>query len=1432
MSDMRRDRSEVEPQPIAIIGIACIFPGADDREAYWANIREGVDSISEVPETHWRIADYFDSDPSTPDHTYARRGGFLQQIAFDPLEFGIAPRDVEATDTSQLLGLVAAKRALADAGYGPDGRPFDRDRTSVVLGVTGALELVIPLGARLGHPIWREALREAGVEQQTADRVVERIAAGYVDWQENSFPGLLGNVVAGRIANRLDLHGTNCVVDAACASSLSAIHLASLELQSGSAEMAISGGIDTFNDIFMYMCFSKTPALSPRGEARPFDRSADGTALGEGIGLVVLKRLADARRDGDRIYAVIRSIGCASDGGGTAIYAPNADGQARAVRRAYAAAGVSPETIELVEAHGTGTKVGDATEVRGLTQVFGEGASPATEPHCALGSVKGNIGHTKAAAGAAGLIKAALALRHQVLPPTIKVESPTKALSGTPLYVNTEKRPWIASAEHPRRAAVSAFGFGGSNFHCVVEEDDPEGERFDWDGQVQLLALSGADPAALIRSLEDLPIQSASALRAAAGDSRRAFDPAQPCRLVIVLPLNQDSARERIAQATAGLRDPEQTRWGMRDLFFGRGRAPGALAALFPGQGAQYAGMLRDLACSFSEFRQMLTRANRVLAKRMGPLSEQIYPRPVFDDDQRVAAEAALTATDVAQPALGAVSLAAWRVLSHFGLQVSAAAGHSYGELVALCAAGRMSPDELFRLSRLRGELMAAPRADRGTMLAAIGKLDDLEQLIAKHRLNLVLANRNSPKQVVLSGPTAEIERARELLAAPRRVLKPLAVAAAFHSPLVADARAPFEDALSAVQLGRPGDFAVYANTTATPYPNDDAAARKLLAGQLAAPVDFVGCIEAMAARGISDFVEIGPGGRLARLTGEILRDPNSLQVSVDASSTSGRGMLDLARTLAALAARGHHVQLDRWDPDYRAPNASTSKSKLLIPLCGANYVAPERRAKAKRSAPPQHDNTPASAAPSATTTSPHGPAPSFAPHPAATAGLHNQALGSAPRQATTNAAPPRPNRVAEVRSVSAMTKPDGSKPSAGDPTLLSEALRATETSMQALVQLQSQTAELHRQFLAGQEQATRSFEALVQRQQEMFASQIGISPATPTYAPAASPSPVGGPAMAHHPQPAAAAVRATGPELHATDAPMLSTPQPAPTAVAGVDPGQAGAAEAPSSSPLPAEPTGAASAAPARSGASQITDALLAVVSEKTGYPSEMLELSMDLHGDLGIDSIKRVEILGGLQERLPEAPQIGAEHLGRLRTLGQIVDFLSDDGPPPDPTMPLAEEARRHRGPMATPDARTEARTRVTEARTRATAGQPRATARRRAAQARARATRTPRRARATTTPRPARARATTTPRPARARAPRPRAAGGSTAMCRSFSRRAPRVPRSSCPRRRVFGSAAPRTVSPKRSSPSCVRGATRQSKSSAGPPTEFRATSAVCF
>jgi acyl transferase domain-containing protein len=460
--------------PLAIIGIGCMFPKSKSLREYWATIKNGVDTITEIPETHWSPEEYFDHDPRKPDFAYAKRGGFIDPVDFDPLAYGIPPNVIEATDTSQLLGMVAAAEALKDAGY-DRSRAFDRDRVSVVLGVTGTLELVIPLGARLGHPIWRRSLREAGVDEHVAEDVVNRIADAYVPWQENSFPGLLGNVVAGRIANRTrprrhELRDRRRVRELALGDS---------PRGNGARERPLGHGRHrrrrhVQRHLHVHVLLEDAGALAER-DARPFDAERRRHDPRRGLGMVVLKRLEDAERDGDRVYAVLRALGSSSDGKGEAIYAPSSEGQAR--RRSVAR--TSRRASRPTRRAGRGPRHGHEGRRRrrgaALNEIYG--AADREGRWCAIGSVKSQIGHTKAAAGVAGLIKAALALHYKVLPPTIKVERPIEDLDDAPLFVNTVQRPWVSSPDHPRRAALSAFGFGGATSIASSRRPIPRSAR-------------------------------------------------------------------------------------------------------------------------------------------------------------------------------------------------------------------------------------------------------------------------------------------------------------------------------------------------------------------------------------------------------------------------------------------------------------------------------------------------------------------------------------------------------------------------------------------------------------------------------------------------------------------------------------------------------------------------------------------------------------------------------------------------------------------------------------------------------------------------------------------------------------------------------------------------------------------------------------------
>ncbi len=1199
---------------VAIIGMDCLFPRSPGLAAYWRLIRNGLDAIAAVPPSHWSVDDYFSEKPDEKDHVYCRRGGFLPAVDFDPAEFGIPPASLEATDTSQLLGLMVAKKALEDAGYGPR-TTFARQRTSVILGVTGTQELVIPLGARLGFPKWRRALEEAGIAAEKAAEVVKRISESYVAWQENSFPGLLGNVVAGRISNRLDLGGTNCVVDAACASSLGALHLAILELQGNRCDMAVTGGVDTLNDIFMHMCFCSTGVLSPTEEVRPFSRHADGTLLGEGVGLLVLKRLADAERDDDRIYAVIRAVGTSSDGRSQSIYAPRIEGQVQALENAYDQANINPGSIELIEAHGTGTRVGDRVEVQALKAVF-QNANPSPTRRvrrCALGSVKSMIGHTKAAAGSAGLIKTALCLHYKALPATIKAEEPDPELDleKSPFYLNTRTRPWFSQPDHPRRAGVSAFGFGGSNFHAVLEEYGGDKKVTAWDGSVEIVALGGDSAAAVADQVDDWRAflresHTEMQIRRKAADARRTFAPSAVFRLLLVLeqPAEQPGAAAALFEKAARkLADSKEApNWSLQNIFFGGPAKPGKLCYVFPGQGSQYVDMGRELAVTFPEALALFERANKAcdLPRR---LSDYVYPLPSADKDVMQQQEAQLRSTDIAQPAIGAVSLMMLKILERFGLSPDAACGHSYGELCAHLAAGWIDLDTLFYLSVMRGRFMAAAGKDgreAGTMLAVKAPLGELQALIDESGTDVILANRNSPTQGVLSGNTAAIAEAAELCQRHGFRTVPLPVAAAFHSRLVKSAQQPFAQVLEDVRL-TPSKIPVFSNTTATAYSRDPEQAKQILARQILRPVDFVNEIENLFSEGVRTFVEIGPKAVLTSLVKAILKGKAANTLCVDASGGRKSGIADLARCLAHLAALGYGVQIDRWGGTTPPPNPK--KPVMNIPICGANYRKPG----------------PAAAA------TPTNPPPQTKPR-------HAQDVRHA---GTTPAVPSGTAR--------------GQNPADR------QAIDAVKQGLEAILQLQQQTAQAHQLFLETQHQAALTLQRLLDQSRRL--SGIEQSPAD---APVPLPS-IPLPGVAADSPPAVSA----GP-AHVPDRPGMPE-----TAAHGIDPLAVNTAPAPAAETRiqptdtfrpqkPAAPQDHATASSAKA-PEPVADTLMQVVADLTGYPVEMLKPAMDIEADLGIDSIKRVEILSAFEEKMPGLGAIAPEKVATLRTLGQIIDVLA---------------------------------------------------------------------------------------------------------------------------------------------------------------------------
>ena len=465
---------------IAIVGVGAVLPDAPNVATFWENVKAGRYSITDVSPDRWDPSLYYDPDPSVPDKTYSKIGGWVRDYTWDPIgwRLPIPPRVAEAMDGSQKWGIACTREALRDYGY--PNRPLNLDRTAVIVGnAMGGehhyftiLRLYFPEYARELEQSASFATLPAEVRQQITRELHDRMGARLPEVTEDTMPGELANCIAGRIANIFNFHGPNYVVDAACASAMAAMSAAAEGLVANDFDVAVTGGIDRNMGVSTFIKFSKIGALSASG-TRPYAEGADGFVMGEGTVIFLMKRLADAERDQDKIYAVLRGMGGSSDGKGKGITAPNPIGQKFAIERAWQNAGLSPATVGLIEGHGTSTAVGDVVEVESISNVLNEFKLPTAS--VALGSVKSNIGHLKGAAGAAGLLKATLALRDKVLPPSVHCENPNHNIdfAHSALYVNTELRPWTVPSDVTRRAGLSAFGFGGTNFHAVIEEYIP-----------------------------------------------------------------------------------------------------------------------------------------------------------------------------------------------------------------------------------------------------------------------------------------------------------------------------------------------------------------------------------------------------------------------------------------------------------------------------------------------------------------------------------------------------------------------------------------------------------------------------------------------------------------------------------------------------------------------------------------------------------------------------------------------------------------------------------------------------------------------------------------------------------------------------------------------------------------------------------------------
>ena len=1168
--------TSASPSDIAIVGMSVLLPGASDLDRYWSNLLQKVNTLREIPAHRWDWRLYFDAEKTSADKIYSKWGGFLDELPFDPTEFGIPPSAAKFIEPMQLLALEAVRRALTDAGY-EDGN-FDRENTSVVFGASGGL-------GDLGQ-LYATRCELPRVVGHVEDHVRNRLP----EWSGDSFPGLLLNVISGRIANRFDLGGASYVIDAACASSLASLESAVRELECGQCNVAIAGGIDCMQSPFGYFCFSKTQALSATGEVRSFDERANGIVISEGVGVVVMKRLADAERDGDRIYAVIKGFGSSSDGRGASMTVPTNSGQLRAMRRAYRKAGLSPATVSLYEAHGTGTTLGDRVELESLSLLLREnGASPKS---CAVGSIKSLIGHTKGAAGVSGLIKAALALHYKVLAPHAGVENPLPLLreASSPVYMHKEPAPWIGHPSHPRRAAVSAFGFGGTNFHAVLEEYNgavaprAPGSK-DW--PCELFAWKSRDRETLLTAMSGFrrTVPSENKTLRELAHSLAVAQPAEGTAALCLTASSLEELAEAIDSAICCLRDSQKPSSNIQfSIRLPAGNDRRKVAFLFPGQGSQYLAAASETARFFREIEEAIAHADLrldgLLPKR---ITQYLYPPASFShSEQRLALEE-LSQTQIAQPVIGALSCGFLDVLLRLGIEPDYLAGHSFGEYTALHAAGVLSREEFLRLAAVRGHAMQrACESATGGMAAVSAGREDLSKRI--EGTSIVVANHNTPHQTVVSGPIEVLKKVLADLEQDGFPSKLLPVAGAFHSSMMQEAQRPLVGAISATTFCQPRRT-VFSNSTARPYAPDPQVIRHQLEGHMLSPVEFVAEIEAMYEAGARIFIEVGPRNILSTLVTEILKDHHDAVIV--ALDVQGGGLRAFLNALGRLYVEGLHINLEELFAGCQASSLRSTRSQADNPswlLSGGGIRRPQEAA--------------AIAGKTALLT-----------QSSLSQGTPSISARSAPKnqQAETMLSPKEPSSESSTRQ--------------GGPSMN----QPHASALDAYAEYQ----ETMRQFLRVQEEVMKQFLA--------GPTKDALPPVSP----------------------ALKEIAATPIESKALPEP--SSPPLENFAIHGENGSSSAVPSAPYRGP---EPPLIGDAGATNYGREELTRILLDLVSERTGYPTEMLGLDQDLESDLGIDSIKRVEIVGALQNQLPAllVQKLTGEDqdLSHVRTLNGWVEAL----------------------------------------------------------------------------------------------------------------------------------------------------------------------------
>lgn len=956
---------------IAIVGIGAIMPDAPDAGTFWKNIKDGKYSITEVPEDRWQLKKYYDPDPKAPAKSYTKIGGWIRSFDWDPIKWKmpIPPKVGDMMDYTQKWAIMGTREALSDYGY--PNRPLNQERTAVIMGNAMGGDIHLYSAARILYPEVEEELVKAksfnSLSADLRNKIIEDLRSGvaghFSPITEDTMPGELGNIVAGRIAALWDFKGPNYIADAACASAMAGMSSAIEGLANHYYDAVITGGVDANMSASTYIKFCKIGALSATG-TRPYADGADGFVMGEGGAVFLLKRLSDAERDGDKIYAVIRGIGGSSDGKGKGITAPNPNGQKFAVERGWANAGISPTDASMIEGHGTSTKVGDAAELAALEMVFSQyNLKPGS---IALGSVKSNIGHLKGAAGAAGIFKAAMSLYEKVLPPSLNFKKPNPNIdfSKSAFAVNTQLRPWELNGHDIRRVGVSAFGFGGTNFHTVLEEYIPGRIQQEIDREEKTTIAVGNIPTQ-VSAATKAPLQGALLIgrdseqaiieelkmvlsKAKAGQAPKPAAPKKSdLQAAVRLAIDYQDAAELADKAQRAidiLESGQSKRWRAlqaKGVFLGKG-PKSKIAFLFPGQGSQYVNMLKTLGQHEATVAQAFNEADATMKPLLGkPLTDYIY----VDEKEEPLAEAEehLKQTEITQPAVLATNTALTRLFADYGIEPDMVMGHSLGEYSALVSSKILSYENALKGVSARGTEMAKVSVkDNGLMAAVLGSIDDIEKILAIIKGYVVIANINSTKQAVIGGETKAVKDAVKAFKDAGINAQIIPVSHAFHTKIIASASGPVKRVLTQMGVSAP-TVPIISNVTGEFYPKDNPKIKDeivdLLSRQIASPVQFVKGLNTLYDAGARVFLEVGPKRALSGFVQDVLGDKEDV-LSLSSNLPKNGDIVSFNRALCGLFAAGYgngQEEVEQPEPHQKASEtikpSSTPVAALQQPI-------------------------------------------------------------------------------------------------------------------------------------------------------------------------------------------------------------------------------------------------------------------------------------------------------------------------------------------------------------------------------------------------------------------------------------------------------------------------------------------------------------------